>query len=166
MTEAEKIRDRILPLLEGKSVLDLGCGHHPVVKWAVGIDDSSESQVIAPGTIVARVDPASALISSHRAEVVFSSHTIEHIKNPILETLRYWLGLVLPGGRLILYLPDERRYVFNPKNTKDRNPGHHHYLTPETFRWYLEQLPVAIEVLEEDPYIFDRYSFLVIARKP
>jgi hypothetical protein len=166
VTESEKVLGRIKHLLEGKSVVDLGCGNLPIVKWAVGVDDTSESKHTKPGTVIAKIDPESRELSGLAgAEVVFSSHAIEHLKAPLLETLRYWLGLVRQGGRLILYLPDERRYKFDQKNPTSRNPGHWHYLTPETFRWYVEQLPVDIEVLEEDPQIFDHYSFLVIARK-
>jgi hypothetical protein len=73
--------------------------------------------------------------------------------------------LTKPGGRLVLYLPNERRYVFDPKNPKVRNPEHFHYLTPEVVRWALEQLPVEIETAQDDPEIFDHYSFLVIARR-
>jgi SAM-dependent methyltransferase len=165
-TESEKALSRILHLLEGKQVLDLGCGRRPVVPWATGVDDSSECQHLRPGTISAKIDPESRQIQSfHQVDVVFSSHALEHMRSPILETLRYWLGLVKPAGRLILYLPDERRYVFDQKSPTTRNPGHHHYLTADTFHWYLEQLPVDIELFQRDPEIFDHYSFLVVARK-
>lgn len=166
MTEADKIRKRVLPLLEGKKVLDLGCGNHPIVPWATGLDDSSESKIFVPGVYKFSIEPSRNELCNFRDfDVVFSSHAIEHMKTPLLDTLRYWLSSVKAGGRLILYLPDERRYIYNPKNLKERNPGHHHYLTPETFNWYLEQLPVEIETIEDDPVIFDHYSFLVIARK-
>lgn len=166
MTEADKVKSRILHLLDGKAVLDLGCGHHPVVPWAQGIDDSSESKIVAAGVMLASIDPSKLALNAFRNyDVVFSSHALEHLRCPILETLRYWLTGVKPGGRLILYLPDERRYVFDPKSPTARNPGHHHYLTPETFTWYLQQLPIEIESIQEDPQIFDHYSFLVIVRR-
>ena len=166
ITEAEKILNRIRPHLEGKSVMDLGCGRLKIVPWANGVDDGSETTQLEPGTIIAKIDPDSRQLAEHlKYEVVFSSHALEHIRNPIGETLRYWLGFVMQGGRLILSLPDERRYVYDPKNPVARNPGHFHYLTPEVVTWHLQQLPVKIEAVEEDPYVFDRYSFLVIARK-
>jgi hypothetical protein len=166
VTESEKIRSRIFPLLQGKTVIDLGCGMRPIVPWARGVDDMSESKIVEPGSVIAKIDIESQQLGEGlRADVVFSSHAIEHLRAPLGSTLRYWLSLVKEQGRLILYLPDERRYVFNPKEPKARNPGHFHYLTPETFRWYMDQLPVEIEAFEEDPVEFDRYSFLVIARK-
>lgn len=166
VTEAEKILPRISSLLEGKTVVDLGCGMRPIVPWARGVDDLSESKIVPPGVIISKIDIESQhLGEALRADVVFSSHAIEHLRAPVGSTLRYWGNLVKEGGRLILYLPDERRYVFSKANPKARNPGHYHYLTPETFRWHMEQLPMELEALEEDPVEFDRYSFLVIARK-
>lgn len=167
MTEADKIRGRVAPLLAPpNSVIDLGCGNHPVVPWATGVDDGSESKILAAGVVRGRIEPDGGFLATlPLADVVFSSHAIEHMRCPILETLRYWLTAVKKGGRLVLYLPDESRYVYNPKNPAERNPGHHHYLTPGTFRWYVEQLPVEIEALEEDARVFDHYSFLVVARK-
>ncbi len=166
MTEAQKILERIIQFLEGKSVLDLGCGGRPVVPWATGVDDASESKILTPGTRVGSIEPGSTFLGTlPKVDVVFSSHAIEHMDSPILRTLHHWLSSVKQGGRLILYLPDERRYVFSQQDRTKRNPGHHHYLTPETFRWYIDQLPVVVELFEEDPYIYDRSSFVVVARK-
>lgn len=166
LTEAEKIRPRIIEMLRDRRVLDLGCGRMPVVPWAHGVDDSSESKILEPGVVIAKVDPESRELGyGPDWDVVFSSHAVEHMSSPIGRTLSYWLGFVRPGGHLVFYLPDERRYRFDPENPRRRNPGHHHYLTPETFRWHLEQLPVDEITVEEDPHVFDRYSFLAIARK-
>lgn len=166
MTEADKVQKRVMEHLKDKSVLDLGCGHHPVVPWAQGVDDTSESKVLVQNIHRLSIEPSKQALSVFKNfDVVFSSHAIEHMKTPILDTLRYWLGCVKQGGLLVLYLPDERRYRFNPAAPAERNPGHHHYLTPETFNWYLQQLPIEVLTLEDDPMIFDHYSFLVIAKK-
>jgi hypothetical protein len=159
-------------LLEGKTVVDLGCGVKKIVPWAVGVDDGSAYGALKPASIdrSASVDPEKKTLPvalDHATfQVVFSSHALEHIRAPILETLRYWMHFVSVGGLLILYLPSEARYVFDHTNRKLRNPQHHHYLTPETFVWYLEQLDcMTIEALEEDPQIHDHYSFLAICRR-
>lgn len=161
MSEAAKILPKIEPYLKDRTVLDLGCGPHKVVPWAVGVDDYSE-QVHKGGADI--VCPVESLDAEQQFDVVFSSHMLEHIQAPLGFALRHWLRMVKPWGHLILYLPDERHYVYDHGNPKLRNPAHMHYLTPETFRWHLEQLPVDIIALEPDlgP---DRYSFLVIARK-
>ena len=70
-----------------------------------------------------------------------------------------------PGGHLILYLPDERYYVYDPKARKAKNPAHKHFLTFDTFIWYLHQIPgIIIERYEQDVGK-DRYSFLAVIRR-
>lgn len=163
-TEAEKIFPRILPHLERKTVLDIGCGPGKIVSWALSVDHHFKADIRAD------VSPDSGqlrkALDGHRFDVVFSSHTVEHVRAPILETIRYWFSFVKPGGELIMYLPSETRYKFDPSNPKVRNPEHHHYLTPDTFIWYLQQIQgMLIDAVEEDPVIPNHYSFLVICRR-
>lgn len=171
MQESDKIRDSVRSYLEGKSVLDLGCGLSRVVPWAIGADDWSEHSGHAPepGMIKARIDPDDTglerALDGRKFSVVFSSHALEHMRTPILETLHHWLSFVEPGGRLILYLPDERYYIYNHGNPIARNPAHKHFLTWDTFLWYVQQ--ISYTVIEENRLDVgqDRYSFLVILRK-
>ncbi len=170
ITESEKVFRRIMHLLEGKTVLDLGCGIKKIAPWAIGVDDASESKDFRDTYVKARVDHVSRELSEHfqpaSADVVFSSHTLEHIRYPILDTLRYWASFVKKGGLLILYLPDENRYRFDPKRPSAKNPQHVHLLTPEMFRPIIEQVAeAAVEAFEGDPQIHDHYSFLVVCRK-
>ena len=163
-TEAEKIFPRILPHLERKTVLDIGCGPGKIVSWALSVDHHFKADIRAD------VSPDSGqlrkALDGHRFDVVFSSHTVEHVRAPVLETIRYWFTFVKPGGHLITYLPDEGRYVFDPASPRLRNPEHFHYLTPTTFRWYLEQVPGVSQItIEEDPVVYNRYSFLAFAGK-
>lgn len=46
--------------------------------------------------------------SDHSYEFVLSCHNLEHIANPI-KALKEWLRITVPGGRLILVLPDGHR---------------------------------------------------------
>lgn len=177
MNEAAKILSAVMPILKGKSVLDLGCGDEKVVPWAVGVDSGKEWATPPAGVdVFAYIDPgarelAQALKVAGKSltyDVVFSSHALEHLRAPILETLEYWLCFVSPGGVLVLYLPDERYYVYDRKAPRARNPAHKHYLTLDTFMWYAEQLQGVtvdqyfLDVVEGD---FSRYSFLVVLRK-
>jgi SAM-dependent methyltransferase len=169
-TEAEKIRPRILSLLENKSVLDIGCGSETIVPWALGVDDGSETLELPKGVIRAKISPDSIsmaiALGGRMFDVVFSSHALEHMRTPILETLQWWLNFVKPGGYLLLYLPSEQHYVFDSNNPKRRNPGHHHFLTINTFTWYLDQLTgVDFSVEPDIDLTHNRYSFLCIIRK-
>lgn len=173
MSESRKIRDKILKYLKGKSVLDIGCGDERIVPWADGADDGREwPKPPAAITINAPVDPDSKGLDFLHSRpgggyfnTVFSSHTLEHIRAPVIETLHYWLCFVEPGGHLVLYLPDERYYVYDVKNRKARNPTHRHYLTYDTFIWYLQQIPGIIMKEYCQDVGRDRYSFLVVIQR-
>jgi hypothetical protein len=177
MSEAAKVLPLILDKLEGKRVLDLGCGIQKVVPWAVGVDDCSESAGAKPD-IVAGVGSDDRLLASAddgmlekllsrglpglgEWPVVFSSHTLEHLREPIEENLRYWWSFVAPGGLLILYLPDEARYVYDTRSPLARNPAHAHLLTQEVVLWHLDQITGA-KVLT---HLSDGYSTLFIVEK-
>jgi SAM-dependent methyltransferase len=166
LTEASKIRPCILARLENRSVLDIGCGPEKIVPWAVGVDDSSECRSSAD--IRANVAPGGDLrdkLSGRLFDVVFSSHTLEHIPDPVAETLRLWMGFVRPGGKLICYLPDERHYRYDPSNPEARNPAHRHLLT---FTGFMPVLAgIAGLVVEEARMDLGpgRYSFLVVASR-
>lgn len=165
-SEAAKIRERLEPCLRGKTVLDIGCGPEKVVPWALGVDDFSECAGIAE--IRANVAPGGDLeekLAGRTFDVVFSSHTLEHIRAPVAETLRHWLAFVQAGGRLALYLPDEDFYRFDPRRPEVKNPAHVHLLTMGGFMPEISAVPgLSIETAIHDigP---DRYSFLVVALK-
>lgn len=153
MTEAEKILPLVLERLERKRVIDLGCGEKKIVPWAVGVDDCSESTIAKPD-IIARVGAtdkealtgkltALGLPSLGGWPVVFSSHTIEHLREPVGENLWWWWSLVARKGLFILCVPDESMYVYAPGAPKARNPAHKHLLTMEVMRWHLEQVTGA-----------------------
>jgi SAM-dependent methyltransferase len=176
MQECDKIRDTVMPYFKDRSVLDLGCGEKKVVPWAVGVDDGSEWGVgafrkkgpdllwsVAPGNNLKKALGAGLPRYPVEYDTVFSSHTLEHMKTPILDTLRHWLTFVKPGGTLVLYLPDERDYIYDRNNPKVRNPAHYHYLTAEIFHWYLQQLAVIRKYQLETRTGPNEYSFLVIA---
>lgn len=175
MSEAAKIRSVVFPLMENKSVLDIGCGDEKIVPWAVGVDSGIEWDRTPKGAdFILPVDPEHGkdLLAGLQGkgqpvlyDVVFSSHTLEHIRSPILETLRFWLSMVKPGGKLALYLPDETYYIYDSGNRTARNPAHVHYLTLQTFVWYLWQLKeVVVDSLKLDVGP-DRYSFLAVLSK-
>ncbi len=164
------------PLLFGQ-IVDLGCGPEPVLPGATGVNCDAMPGVTLPGggpgprVMRGNVDPSSGdlpvLLGQENFDVVFSSHALEHMPSPIRYTLEHWLRLVRPGGRMILYLPDERYYQFDPGEPEIRNPEHLHYLTMDTFEWYALQVRgVTLEHLSPDVDVrHGRYSFLAVFRK-
>jgi len=179
--ESAKIRDAVAPYLDGKDVLDLGCGDEKIVSWAVGVDDASAWKS-PPAAIDVRlpIDAvpgklAGDLLGSGRPlkyDVVFSSHALEHLRSPIMRVILDWLSLVKVNGRLILYVPDENRYQFNPSNVMVHNPDHLHFLTSDVMRLCFNDIAVrglaAVEKFEErNPSTGHpgEYSILIVARR-
>jgi SAM-dependent methyltransferase len=116
MSETLRIRPLIEKYLTGaKVILDIGCGtEEKITPDAIGIDIRHGLANIVldnPGDIY-HLEKCGRLwkqTNYERADVVFSSHTLEHIAD-WKSALLSWTKLLKPDGVLILYLPDERRY--------------------------------------------------------
>lgn len=171
MTEADKALPLIANLLEGKRVLDLGCGEKKVVPWAVGVDDCSEHTTLKPD-VTAKIGYPDrvAFLAKMKSlglpgeagwDCVFSSHSLEHLREPIGETLWWWFSLVKPEGNLILFVPDETRYVYDPKIPQARNPAHKHLLVSTVVAWHLLQVTGARIAKKQDV----DYSTLFVVEK-
>ncbi len=113
MNEASKARERLKR--EGlfdrwivPPVLDIGAGSDPVVPearvWDLADGDAQGLSGLADESF----------------STVFSSHCLEHMRDPT-EALRNWWRVLRPGGHLVLLVPDECLYeqgiwpsAFNP----------------------------------------------------
>lgn len=168
MTESEKALPRVAALLEGRSVLDLGCGRRKVVPWAVGVDDMSEQSGCSPADVTCGIEPGGGLaaaLGGRLFDVVFSSHALEHMPSPPAQTVAYWAGFAKPGGLVVLYLPDERYYVYDPADPSAKNPAHRHLLTMDSFLPCLSGLRALRVRSAEMDLGEDRYSFLVVLER-
>jgi SAM-dependent methyltransferase len=100
MKESEKTKglwgDFERNILQGHGI-DIGCGDAPIVDNVKRFDmedgDANEITKYVNETF----------------DFVFSSHCLEHMKNP-REAILEWWSLVKPGGHLIFLVPDEDLY--------------------------------------------------------
>lgn len=98
--EATKTREfwgpEVVSLLRGDGI-DIGCGPDPVTPEVdrFDVDDGDANQITK--------------YVNKRYDFVFSSHTLEHMRDPHA-ALREWWALVKPGGHLIVIVPDEDLY--------------------------------------------------------
>jgi SAM-dependent methyltransferase len=113
MNEASKAKARLLRegLFERyivPPILDIGCGSDKITEDATPFD-------LADGD-AQKLDN----IEDESFSTVFSSHCLEHLRDP-LEGLLNWWRVLKPGGHLIVLVPDEDLYeqgiwpsIFNP----------------------------------------------------
>lgn len=109
MSETAKCRERLAPFCSGFGI-DLGYGGDPIVPWAITFDlprpYAHEGE--APQNLAGDARDLSIFVDNV-FDFVFSSHLLEDF----VETeavLREWARVLKPGGNLVLYCPDERRY--------------------------------------------------------
>ena len=167
MGETSKIREKVSKYIQG-TVYDIGCGDDKICPNAIGIDGRSvfEGGYVQKGL----VDFPKEILGT--ADVVYSSHVLEHMEDDYI-TLVSWGKLLKTNGILILYLPDGRWYNNheNPEHIRDYQYEQFMMFFRRAFcgegknyRW--ESLPKIFEILEEGLDIGpDRYSFYLAAKK-
>lgn len=84
---------------EKKSILDVGCGHNPVVPhatpWDLANGDGDATYLEGVG--------------EESYDTVYASHLLEHLEKPSVALERWW-QVVKTGGHLMVVVPDEDLY--------------------------------------------------------
>ena len=156
-----------------KVLLDIGCG--PIYRE----DDECEvvrldiREEVNPDY---RCDVRQIPFDNESADVVFSSHVLEHFgRREHEELLTEWLRVLKPGGEIRLILPSIKwaakqimdgvvdGHVLNVLYGAQDNPYDYHYngFTPESVTVLLEKHKCKVEKVEED----DFYNMYIVARK-
>lgn len=145
-----------LPLVEGKSVLDIACGTgyglgllRSKAKFVTGVDIDAEAAKEALGECG---DNASVLLGNGlglpfadaQFDVITSFETLEHLHERSSFLAELW-RVLKPGGALVLSTPNAN--YSRPVNGKPANPFHIHEYTPEELRGELEAHFVITDLL-------------------
>jgi hypothetical protein len=123
-SETSFCRARLAPYCEGFGV-DLGFGGDPILDAAVRIDMATPYTTVGNWPVQLGGN-ASKLhwFQDGVLDYVFSSHLLEDF--PDTEAvLREWLRVLKPGGRLILYCPDEQCYRKHCRETGQSYNANH-----------------------------------------
>lgn len=166
-SESEKVYPIIKDYLHGV-IYDIGCGTHKITPEAIGLDGKKLDGV----DIIKHGFDNYEQLPPESADVLFSSHVLEHILDDF-DALEEWRNLIKPGGYLILYLPDGRYYnnYENPEHIRDYNY--------ESFMMFFERAfcgggkdfqgknyQANFELVESGLDIGDdKYSFYIVAKK-
>ena len=147
--------------------LDVGFGGDPVVDGAIRMD-LPQPYANTGGASVQLGGDCRDLhwFRDGALDYLFSSHVLEDF--PERETprvMREWARVLRDGGRLVLLLPDQQRYLAYCERT-GAGPNLHHSIEHFSLE-YVRQVADSIgglEVEAEHPDLGD-YSFLVVFRK-
>jgi len=164
--EAQKVRYDIVPYL-GTTCLDIGCGPRKVFSFFMGLDSEKDRALFGiefPEKDHIVGDCTRILIFADGAfDLVFSSHTLEHIED-FRAALAEWWRLVRPGGHLIVYLP--HRDLYPRIGTDGANPDHKHDFAPEDIVEAMRGVaPDFTLVVNETRDQLREYSFLQVYRR-
>jgi ADP-heptose:LPS heptosyltransferase len=159
--EARKIVWEVAPYLRGRG-LDLGAGDFRILPHATTVDNLNHSIVFGHPMrpdIRCNVEKLD-MIASQSQDWVFSSHTLEHLKDTEA-VLREWWRVVKPNGLLVLYLPHK---LFYPNiGQPGGNPTHLHDFMPDDV---IAKMPNGWDLIEKQDRNEDReYSFLLVFKK-
>jgi SAM-dependent methyltransferase len=150
--------------------VDLGCEADPHPAAHVLVDGQGLTHDLFGATREVHIRDVEALFPDWpgaRFDFVYSSHLIEHLRDPwafLAECFR----LVRPGGHVVVVGPHEDWYW--PAGHPDANPDHAKYnwsLDQDRVRRWMVAVCPGVEILKycEFPRP-DNWSFLVVGRKP
>ena len=125
-SETSKHRDKILKHCTGVGC-DIGFGGDPVTNAAVRIDFATP--YAATGNAPVQLDGDCRNLKWFRNDVldfVYSSHVLEDFpEGETVNVIREWIRVLKQGGKLILLLPDQQRYLAHCRqNNQPINPHH------------------------------------------
>jgi predicted SAM-dependent methyltransferase len=141
--------------------VDLGCGHKKTIPEAIGVDLIPKGEEIpniyqnSVADVVADVQNKLPF-EDNSVDTIIARHILEHCIDSI-NTLKKWIRILKPGGRLIIAVPDESAEV-----TINLNPEHVHVFTPKSLQTILDSLGLKkIKVLSG----YNSSSFLTVYEK-
>lgn len=158
--EAAKVRWELVPYMRGVA-LDLGCGGYKVFPHFIGVDSGKEWGRAKADVLVDTAEKM-PIFASNSADLVFSSHLLEHIED-YKSALKEWWRIVKHGGYLALYLPHKDFYP--NKGTPGANVDHKHDFLPSDIVDAMRGLGGWDLVENQERNEEDEYSFFQVYKK-
>jgi predicted SAM-dependent methyltransferase len=163
-SETSKCRLRLAPFCQGNG-LDLGPGGDPITPKAVRVDLPTPYAQVGEFPVQLTGD-ASCLswFKDSSLDYVYSSHLLEDFVDTE-SVLKEWLRVLKPGGRLVIFCPDEQIYRKHCSKTgQPYNTNHKH----EDFS--LEKIKRILDSIGEvrivhEANVVDIYSWELVAEK-
>lgn len=162
--ETSRCRPRLAKYCEGYGV-DLGFGGDPITLSAIRVD------LISPYT---KVGPYPVQLGGNAGDLhwfkdnvfdyVFSSHLLEDFFDTSV-VLKEWLRVLKPGGKLVIFCPDEQRFRKHCKETgQTYNTAHVHENFSLDYVKNILQVAGGTKVIYEQDNV-DIYSWELVCEK-
>ncbi len=111
-TDDERRISQLAPLIQGKRILEFGCGNGGFISRAKGeaveIQADAARLLRADGLTIHDQNPRAG--SCEPFDVVVSFHVLEHLTDPI-GTLRQLHAILKPGGKIVLEVPHAKDFL-------------------------------------------------------
>lgn len=107
--------------------VDLGYGGDPITPHAIRVDMPTPYAKVGEYPVQLGGDAANLVwFRDETLDFVFSSHLLEDFEDTAT-VLREWLRVLKPGGRLVIFCPDEQRFRAHcARTSQPYNPCHKH----------------------------------------
>lgn len=168
MSETATARPLLAHWCKGPNGLDIGAGGDPIVPHAICIDRAEDSGARAhvgqhPTHLVG--DAASLhWFADNTMDWIYSSHCLEDFENTT-QVLLEWGRVLVPGGHLILFLPDQRTYVAHCE-ARNASPNQAHKHDEFGLEWIRLRMPSWLREIEAIwPFPGNPYSFSIVCEK-
>lgn len=162
ISETSKCRATLAPFCVGDGV-DVGFGGDPIVPTAIAMDLPQRYARYLENPQHLHGDATNLRwFRDGSLDYVYSSHVLEDFQDTGA-VLREWLRVLRPGGRLILYLPDEQTYRAHCRR-EGKPPNEHHVHEHFGLPYVKSLLPKDVEI-EHERFPVGIYSFELVVKK-
>jgi predicted SAM-dependent methyltransferase len=165
-SETSKHRDLLQPYCQGYGC-DVGFGGDPITPSTVRVDLPTPYTRVGQLNVQLGGDCRNLYwFRDGVLDFVYSSHLLEDFpESEIIPILTEWLRVLKPGGRLVLLLPDQQRYL-KACRQKGEGPNPHHSMdnfSLEFLRSMIAKLASVREIAAHPD--LGEYSFAIILEK-
>ncbi|MDE3097841.1 MAG: methyltransferase domain-containing protein [Verrucomicrobiota bacterium] len=165
-SETSRHRDLLQPYCQGYGC-DIGFGGDPISAEAIRVDLPTPYTSVGPFKVQLGGDCRNLhWFGDDVLDFVYSSHLLEDFPEPeIITILAEWSRALKPGGRMVLLLPDQQRYL-NACRKNGQGPNPHHsmdHFSLAALRPLIARLPCLREVAAYPN--LGEYSFAVVLEK-